>query len=847
MKKFLALALLGLCVTAADVRARGGGGCLEAGTAILTPSGEIPIERLQRGDAVIGLRDGRKISTTVADVFRVQPQEFIEQTSNGRVLRLTPEHPVAIGAGEFLAAGKMNGARRVLATQPAYNLLVAEGGVYFANGMLVHNKGCFLPDTAILRADGTSVHLANVRVGERIKAFDSANKLVTATVAEIITHDVNEFVVLTTERARVRVTLEHPFYVGDGRFKTVEALRAGDEVFLCDGAGLQAQRIATLTRVHEAVRVYNLRTDAPHTFFANAFAVHNKGGGCFPAGMRIATPTGATPIEQLALGCAVLGVDSSGLCVTTMVQRLFRQSDAVLTLHTDRGELRTTAEHPLRLFAGGFQPAGAVEQGTALMVFESGQFLSAFVRSKESAPVDSAVFNLEVGSPHTFIADGFVVHNKGGGGGHGGSFHSGSGGGSDGPIIPFVFFSGLLVFFVVMARLAKKQHEDEDLDFIYAPGRVKAKADKTCKLLEFLARQDVAMQPEKLETLARTTFLKLQACWQARDYGPMQSLMMNDLYAEHCKQLAGLTRNHEINLIADLSVTRVDLVNLRYAVKPDQREFTALITAKARDYYVDDRTQKVLRGDEAAAEFQEFWIFHRQGAAWLLREIEQSRESDALKQENFVEQFTDAQLRQVYGGTAADAGPAGPWLDKDVETKTTKIERMLNFLAQTDKLWNQPAMEARARQVFTTVKLAEEAGDAASVRADLFPDAAEHFAQQLANRKEQGGIEYRNLCVRKVELILVRNFADNAKDEFTARISAHAQQIVRRADGTEVARDEYVTPFVEFWCFGRLDNRWKLKEVLPTAEGERELAAENVDEDSNSAQLKWYYTKTRAT
>ncbi|MCX7010143.1 MAG: TIM44-like domain-containing protein, partial [Kiritimatiellaeota bacterium] len=825
------LALLGLLGSATEVFARGGGGCLEAGTGILTPVGEIPIEQLQRGDAVIGLRAGQRIHTTVADVFVVRPAEFIEITQRGRLLHLTPEHPVAVGMGEFLAAEKIPGARRVAATKPAFNLLVAEGGVYFANGVLVHNKGCFLPDTTILRADGTSVQLGAVRPGDQIKAFDSANRLVTATVAEVITHAVDEYVALTTERASVRVTLEHPFYVGDGRFKTVETLRVGDEVFLCDGAGLQAQRIIGLTRVHEPVRVFNLRTDAPHTFFANAFAVHNKGGGCFPAGTRIATPAGATPIEQLVPGCAVLGVDAAGVCVTSSVRRLYQKYDRLLTLYTDRGELRTTAEHPLRLFTGGFRPAAAVEPGAALMVYKSGLILSALVSAKVSAPVDSVVFNLEVEVPHTFIAEGFVVHNKGGGGGHSGGFHSsshaGSGSGDDNPWHVFILLGFVILIVSGCIAANKEKREDEDLDFVYAPGRVAAKAGKTRKLLEFLARQDAAMQPEKLEATARATFLTLQECWQNREYGPMQVLLMPDLYLNHCGQLAGLKRNHEINMISGVKMERVEIVNVRYMHKPDQGEFTALITASAKDFYVDDRTLAFLRGDKEPAEFQEFWTFHRQGDGWLLREIEQSRESAALKQENFAEQFTEAQLRQVYGGKADEAGPAGPWLGKDVETKATKIERMLNFLSH---------------------KLSEESGDMATVCAELFPEVAAHLAQQLAEQKQRGlSPEYRNLCVRKVELILVRNYADNTKDEFTARISAHAQQFVRRTDGTEVARDDYVTPFVEFWTFGRLDNYWKLKEVLPTSKGERELSVENVDEDSSAAQLRWYYTKNRAT
>ena len=72
--------------------------------------------------------------------------------------------------------------------------------------------------------------------------------------------------------------------------------------------------------------------------------------------------------------------------------------------------------------------------------------------------------------------------------------------------------------------------------------------------------------------------------------------------------------------------------------------------------------------------------------------------------------------------------------------------------------------------------------------------------------------------MRKAELILVRNFSDRTKDEFTVRISAHAQKIVRKGDRV-LSEQPYVTPFEEYWTFGRLDEQWKLKEVLPPARG----------------------------
>jgi len=323
---------------------------------------------------------------------------------------------------------------------------------------------------------------------------------------------------------------------------------------------------------------------------------------------------------------------------------------------------------------------------------------------------------------------------------------------------------------------------------------------------------------------------------------------MPDLYADHCNQIAGMVRNHEIDRIETLLVRSVDIVNVRYTEKPDQREFTALFTASARDYYVDDRNGKFLRGDAKPERFQEFWTFQRQGDSWLLREVEQTRESDALKDENFFEQFTDKGRDEVYGETAGPGGPVGTWLEKGVSKKADRIERMLNFLVKTDPLWHRTDMIRRVRQVFTSLFLAQERGDPAGIPAgDLFPDLGEGLRAELTRRRELGvSVEYRNLCVRKVELVLIRNQADDRMDEFTTRISAHAQKILKRG-GREVSRDPYVSPFVQFWVFGRLDGQWKLKEILPEGTGRQAISMENIDQDSNPEMVQWYYRHTRAT
>ena len=156
--------------------ARGGGGCLEEGTAVWTPKGLRPIEKLERGALVWGLDSGNWRKLTVQAVTRVQPEEYLEITAGGGRVRITPEHPVMVAPGVYRQAGRLvpgetvfrirrgrpaavpvQSVQRLVPRQPAYNLLVSPGGTFVAGNLVLHNKGCFLPDSPILRSDGAEV------------------------------------------------------------------------------------------------------------------------------------------------------------------------------------------------------------------------------------------------------------------------------------------------------------------------------------------------------------------------------------------------------------------------------------------------------------------------------------------------------------------------------------------------------------------------------------------------------------------------------------------------------------------------------------------------------------------
>jgi len=1009
MKRLVGLAgLLLLLLSPALSWARGGGGCLEEGTPIRTLKGPVAIEKLGVGDPVWSMVSGQLREAKVRAVIRVVPEEYLELSAGGTRVRVTPEHPIMVARGTYRQAGSLfpgdliflfrAGALKAEAVQsihrlpskrPAYNLLVSPGGTFIAGDLVLHNKGCFLPDSPILRADGTETLISAVKPGDALWAFTPDGHLVPTRTLAVIRLQADEYFLMKTDRVTLRVTAEHPFYVGRGTFKTVEALKPGDAILAFDGKWLTEQRIVSLERVRERVQVYNLQTDQPHTFFVSGVAVHNKGGGCFPTGTGIATPQGARPIEalaagdevlsidpegrtvrslvktilvnkspllkiktpggsllatedhpislgegrfrpagdlrpgdritrwkdgrlaaekvrgiesglkeglvfnlevagphtfiaegvvvhnkgggclpagtpvqtpqgrtsieQLTTGSPVLAVDSEGRIVPARVKKIFKSRALLIEVVTDAGSLRTTSDHPMGCPDGGFVPAGRLQPGQKVVIWKDGVLQTARISRIVWEERPQPVYNLSVGRPNTFLASGFLTHNKGGGSSSSSSSRSSSGGSGDGStweflvfLFFFILFFGFIVFILIVAASKTSKKKSENLDFVYPRNQITPKAEKTEKLLTFLSRQDSSVSPETLRSLAEATFLKLQECWGKREYGPMGPLLVPDLFTQHTAQLQGLARNHEINRIDDLKVERIDLVNARYTEKADQREFTALITASARDYYLDDRSGKFLRGDQIPARFQEFWTFQVINGRWLLREIEQAGESDILKDENYAEMLTDETLKGIYGAAAVPKGEAGPWLEKEVEQKATRIDRMINFLSQTDKLWHRNRMLERARQVFLDVYLARETGDPARVAtADLFPKVAEDLKTQVDYWKNEGvRVEYRNLCVRKVELLLVRNFGDNTRDEFTVRISAHAQRVIHKGDQA-LSEQETVTPFEEYWTFGRLDGQWKLKEVLPPGQGKKTVELENVDEDSSPDQLQWYYRQPR--
>ncbi len=737
-KKFLALALF-LVLFCSLVFARGGGGCFTGDALISTPFGEKKISSLSAGDEVFSYALGNLVPVKVLYVYKTTAEQSFVVSTKETSFEVTGEHLIAIDFGEFKQAKNLVVGDKVLVlvdgkleeqiissitlnTQliEVYNLLVDKENLFFANNVLVHNKGCFLPDTNILLSDGSLKAISSIGIGDKVKAFDYDGKTVNSVVNDIYSVNVNEYFILRTNGGfEVKVTAEHPFFVGNGIFKTVEELKVDDNIFVYDGYKLLEDFVNFKETVSAPVTVYNLKTDSPNTFFANFTAVHNKGGG--GGGGGGGSHGGSSSSSSPYSSGTFCGMYSD----RTINGQLIEGKECIYVYY-----LKTNASSITALSSCA---------STSVNVFVNcSQYLSAAIsnrlefecRNTENCP-GGTIFTLEGGKsvtvtfPPTILEKlsfyGVIVlfaltfitlilnfifrKNK---------FLSKAVAISFFSVFVFTLFAGLLstllhgnlglqiiaiiILLIIIFSIRKKiysmqveiQSSNGDLDFCYPATQIDSKASKTAQVINYLAGLDKVWKQEFLETTTKDTFLLLQKCWQSREYSQMEPLLMRDLYLQHLTQIAQLWKDHEVDKLDDMKINKISIINVRYAGKEAQQEFTAIIDATVTDYYVDDQNGKFIRGDRSPATFQEFWVFQRVGTKWLLREIDQTSDSNALREENFVEQLTPEQMKKLYASaksTSKDGeevegnilDQSAPWMDAGLELKSNKIYRMLNF------------------------------------------------------------------------------------------------------------------------------------------------------------------------
>jgi hypothetical protein len=134
--------------------------------------------------------------------------------------------------------------------------------------------------------------------------------------------------------------------------------------------------------------------------------------GCFPAGTPIRVSGGSQPIERVRVGDLVTTVGPDGVVASRKVASVFVTKNRLVELRTDGGSLVTTETQPIALVGGGVRAVGELKAGDRVYRWDGRERRIVTVRSVSPTGREERVFNLVLGDPAIFIADGFLVRSK---------------------------------------------------------------------------------------------------------------------------------------------------------------------------------------------------------------------------------------------------------------------------------------------------------------------------------------------------------------------------------------------------------------------------------------------------
>ena len=99
-------------------------------------------------------------------------------------------------------------------------------------------------------------------------------------------------------------------------------------------------------------------------------------------------------------------------------------------------------------------------------------------------------------------------------------------------------------------------------------------------------------------------YVRLQNAWQAKDLTPIRPLLTDAFYAQMDRQLEGARSRHETNRVERIAVLGVTLSGWRQAQGSDI--MVARLKTRIVDYWVNDTTGAVVRGNPSAEKFMDY-------------------------------------------------------------------------------------------------------------------------------------------------------------------------------------------------------------------------------------------------
>jgi len=148
--------------------------------------------------------------------------------------------------------------------------------------------------------------------------------------------------------------------------------------------------------------------------------------------------------------------------------------------------------------------------------------------------------------------------------------------------------------------------------------------------LRFLARSDNWFDTAYLAKIATGAFKAVKAALEGRTSKKIEDRVTPEFLEEIKTEIKRLHKKGELHVFSPVEIEEIAIVHFEAPASTTKHTFTALISAKSRDYVRDDKSGEVLRGDKKYYAYQEFWRFRRTKARWVLERIRPSGDMDTV-------------------------------------------------------------------------------------------------------------------------------------------------------------------------------------------------------------------------
>jgi predicted lipid-binding transport protein (Tim44 family) len=160
--------------------------------------------------------------------------------------------------------------------------------------------------------------------------------------------------------------------------------------------------------------------------------------------------------------------------------------------------------------------------------------------------------------------------------------------------------------------------------------KIMARQKATKAALKFLSCTDNWFEKKYVADVADEAFRLVKDAIEVRSMRSVERRVTPDCLVELTNEIKKLRQERELHIFGRVEVTDVDVLHFEAPVGKENHTFTALISAKSRDFYEDDETGELLRGDKKLYVYQEFWSFRRSPERWLVELIRPSSDVESV-------------------------------------------------------------------------------------------------------------------------------------------------------------------------------------------------------------------------